>query len=314
MTDFNIAKYNDIQILEIINSFRFIPLQVLTSILMERKFYSSYQAVSRAVLRMKDKGLIRTIYYTNNAKIIFLSKLGSKALAQGMGVDEENINCPERLTWVNYFALEHTVKVANLYLLILRECQKHNITINSFKGDHFTRYEYQFRAVSSGKNIKRYVMPDAELSIEINGRTGYTIWIEYDRGTEYSQDVAVKYMKYFEHYDQIIEKQNWYPIILFITENTKQRLNNLVVKDENYDGEWEWNNSNKSYKNVVLKGVSMADNIRNMNSNATRFLSNPNRFLFVDFASFKDKGFTSDLLNLNAELVKLIDVLKVKTK
>lgn len=314
MEDFNIAKYNDIQILEIINSFRFIPLQVLTRILMERKFYSSYQAVSRAVLRMKDKGLIRTIYYTNNAKVIFLSKLGSRALSQGMGVDEENMNCPERLTGVNYFALEHTVKVANLYLLILRECQKHNITIKSFKGDHFTRYEYQFRAVSSGKTIKRYVMPDAELNIHTNEGKGYTIWIEYDRGTEYAKDVAVKYMKYFEYYDEVIEKQNWYPIILFITENTKQRINNLVVKDENFDGEWEWQNSNKNYKNVVLKGVAMADNIRNMNTNATRFLSNPNRFLFVDYASFKDKGFNSELLNLNAKQVKLIDVLKPKAK
>ena len=60
MRDLYIAKYNDVQILEIVNSFRFLPLQVLTKILIEKGIYTSYQAVNRAVNRMKGNEFIRT--------------------------------------------------------------------------------------------------------------------------------------------------------------------------------------------------------------------------------------------------------------
>jgi len=228
MKDSYIAKYNDIQILGIVNSFRFLPLQVLTKILIEKKLYGSYQAVSRCVNRLREHGLIRTTYYTNNAKIIFLSRLGAKQLSTGTGVSEDSINCPERLTGVNFFALEHTVRVANLYLLLFRECQKHDLILKSFTGDHFTRYKYEFRSNHSGKMIRRYVMPDAEMELEIEGYT-FTFWIEYDRGTEYSKDVAVKYMKYLEYYNTIrSDEDKKIPIIIFITESTEARIKSLI--------------------------------------------------------------------------------------
>ncbi len=311
MRDLYIAKYNDVQILEIVNSFRFLPLQVLTKILIEKKLYGSYQAVSRTINRLREHGLIRSTYFTNNAKIIFLSRQGAKQLATGTGVNEDSINCPERLTGVNFFALEHTIKVAELYLLLLRECEKHNISLKSFTGDHFTRYEYKFRDYSSGRDIRRYVLPDAEVDLTIDNHT-YRIWIEYDRGTEASKEVAVKYMKYFEYYCEVIEEQKWYPIILFITESTKERLNNLVVKDKNYNGEWDYYQTNKSYKNVVLKGISQTPNLKSLSSQEVESFLMTNRFLFIDYVTFENDGFNTDLLNFKAEPIKLLDILKSK--
>jgi len=303
----NTARFNDIQIMSVVNNFRFIPLKVLSEILIDQGIYSSYQAVSRAVIRIRKKGFIRTTYYANNAKIIFLSKKGAKALAIGIGVSVESINCPERLTGVNFFALEHTVKVAQLYRLFIRECRKHNLNLTKFTGDFSSRYEYQFRA-TSGKMIKRFIMPDAEIEIGNNDQR-VKLWIEYDRGTESSKDVAVKYMKYLEYFNENEEEIEKLPIIIFITESTKQRLNNLVVKDDNFNGEWDWYNTNKSYKNAVLKGVAMADNIRNMRSSLIEKYLQPNQFLFTDYDSFKQSGFRNELLNLNAERIQLIDIL-----
>lgn len=310
MKDSYIAKYNDTVILGIVNSFRFLPLQVLTKILLEEKLYGSYQAVSRTVNRLREHGLIRTTYYTNNAKIIFLSRLGAKQLATGTGVNEDSINCPERLTGVNFFALEHTVKVANLYLLLLRECQKHNLILRKFTGDHFTRYEYQFRNTSSGKIIKRYVMPDAEVEIQQENIV-FKIWIEYDRGTEYSKDVAVKYMKYFEYFDQL-KHQNvtTFPTILFITESTKERLKNLVVFEPEYSGQWSWSHASKSFKNVVLKGVTMADDIRSMSDYIVDDFLQEDRFLFIDYATFEQSGLDTELMNMNAENFNLLNFIK----
>ncbi|MCA9375397.1 replication-relaxation family protein [Candidatus Dojkabacteria bacterium] len=308
----NTARYNDIQIMSVVNNFKFIPLKVLSEILIDQDVYSSYQAVSRAVIRVRKKGFIRTTYYANNAKIIFLSKKGAKALAIGTGVSMDSINCPERLTGVNFFALEHTVKVAQLYRLFIRECRKHSLKLTQFTGDFSARYEYEFRG-TSGKMIKRFIMPDAEIEIEHNDQRS-KLWIEYDRGTESSKDVAVKYMKYLEYFDVNEEEVEKLPIIIFITESTRQRLSNLVVKDDSYNGEWDWYNTNKTYKNVVLKGVAMADGIRNMRSSVVERYLQPNQFLFTDYDSFKAKGFESKLRNFNAEEIPLIDILIQESK
>jgi len=310
MKDSYIAKYNDIQILGIVNSFRFLPLQVLTKILLEKKLYGSYQAVSRTVSRLREHGLIRTTYYTNNAKIIFLSRIGAKQLATGTGVNEDSINCPERLTGVNFFALEHTVKVANLYLILLRECQKHNLILRKFTGDHFTRYEYEFRSNHSGKMIRRYVMPDAEMELEIEGYT-FTFWIEYDRGTEYSKDVAVKYMKYLEYYNTIRDdKDKKLPIIIFITESTQERIKNLIQPVPEYKGEWSWSLSHNNYSNVVFKGITMADDIHSMSDYVVDDFLQKDRFLFTDYATFEQKGFNTRFLNMNAENFDLLNFIK----
>ena len=306
MKDSYIAKYNDIQILGIVNSFRFLPLQVLTKILIEKKLYGSYQAVSRTVNRLKEHGLIRTTYYTNNAKIIFLSRLGAKQLATGTGVNEDNINCPERLTGVNFFALEHTVKVANLYLLLLRECQKHNLILRKFTGDHFTRYEYEFRSNHSGKTIRRYVMPDAEMELEIENFV-FTFWIEYDRGTEYSKDVAVKYMKYLEYYNTIRDDEDKkLPIILFITESTSERIKNLISPVPEYKGEWSWNLAHNNYSNVVFKGITMAEDIHSMPTFVVEeFLQNT--YLFIDYATFEKDGLNAQFVDENAKPFNLLE-------
>ena len=62
MSKLVIAKYNDVLILGIVNSFRFLPLQVLTKILIEKGIYTSYQAVNRAVNRMKANEHVQNFF------------------------------------------------------------------------------------------------------------------------------------------------------------------------------------------------------------------------------------------------------------
>lgn len=152
-------------------------------------------------------------------------------------------------------------------------------------------------------------MPDAEVEIQIEN-VAFHFWIEYDRGTEYSKDVAVKYMKYFEYFDQIKQKNIMtYPNILFITESTKERLKNLVVFEPEYTGKWSWSHASKSFKNVVLKGVTMADDIRSMSYVVDEFLQK-DRFLFIDYATFEQNGFETEFLNMNAESFNLLNFIK----
>lgn len=311
MKDSYIAKYNDIQILGIVNSFRFLPLQVLTKILLEKKLYGSYQAVSRCVNRLREHGLIRTTYYTNNAKIIFLSRIGAKQLATGTGVNEDSINCPERLTGVNFFALEHTVKVANLYLLIQSDCEKYKVDLLEFKGDHSIRYDYEYRA-ETGRMIKRLIMPDAIIKLHKESKPPLTIFIEYDRGTESSNDVALKYTKYFEYFmfadwKTVFDTEN-FPLIIFVSENTEQRILNLIPKEQipdlnDYYNKWE----KKNYRNVLLRAISLHDNIHTcLNDDIAKFLYT-NNFLFVTYDNLKQNGLKVKMLNFMQEEVTLTD-------
>lgn len=299
-----LIRKEDLEILFLINAFRFLPLQVLSKILMRKKIYSHYQSVQRSISKLEKERYIRSKFYTKNAKVIFLSKLGAKILSENSGIPIYDINCPERLTGVNYNMLEHTIKVAELYLFIDEIFNTHGIELIDFKGDHSTRYKYSFE--SGSKRIERYVMPDAVIKYKLEDKVK-TIFIEYDRGTEYSADVAIKYTKYFQFFKYF----NWqeyfeeFPTILFISENTIQRILNLIPI-ENFES-WKDNIDRlKSYKNVVLRGLSMHESLYMVaKSDIEKFLSN--QFLFTPYDSLlKDKE-NAKVLNYKQEQVNLFN-------
>lgn len=301
-------RYQDLKILEFIHMFRFIPLQVLSKILINEGLYTTYQAVTRNVKRLEEYNMIRPIRYGQSAKVLFLSKAGANTLSIGFEIPRESVNCPERLTGVNFFALEHTIKVAELYLLFSDECKKHDIELSNFQGDYSTRFEYQFRAIR-GKKIKRYVIPDAMFKLTKNGQSKW-FFVEYDRGTEYSKDVANKYKKYFEYFKY---NENWrqkfktFPVILFISESSTQRILNLVQKEEKLNFQsYSVRQYPEKIKNVVLRGIVMHENVSSVASSTIEEFLKPQKFLFIDYPDLKKRGLSADFIDYNRKPRKLI--------
>src|SRR5690606_11106447 len=195
--------------------------------------YSFYQGVARSLTRLEKQGLLRTKSYANNVKIIFLSKTGASVLSVNKGIPLENINCPDRITNVNFFAIEHTIEVSKLFYIFSTECEKFGFKLIEFKGDAYQRYEYSYIEWINNdqKKITRYVVPDAIVRIDVGDEKIYEFFVEYDKGSEYSKDIAEKYQKYFEYYS-LSEKYKFdnvdkFPSILFIT-TTKKRILNLI--------------------------------------------------------------------------------------
>lgn len=299
-----LIRKEDLEILFLINSFRFLPLQVLTKILLRKKIYSHYQSVQRAISKLEKERYLRSKFYTKNAKVIFLSKLGAKTLSENSGIPLSDINCPERLTGVNYNMLEHTIKVAELYLFIDQIFSENQVELVDFKGDHSTRYRYLFD--SAGRKIERYVMPDAVIKYNIEDKVK-SMFVEYDRGTEYSADIAIKYTKYFQFFKYFDWKEIFeeFPTILFISENTIQRILNLIPL-ERFD-DWKDNTSRfKNYKNVVMRGIGMHEGLyMTPKSDIENFLNQ--QFLFTDYESLFKEGVNSKVLNYKQEQVNLFN-------
>jgi len=271
--------------------------------------YTTYQAVTRNVKRLEEYNMIRPIRYGQSAKVIFLSKAGANTLSIGFEIPRENVNCPERLTGVNFFALEHTIKVAELYLLFSDECKKYGIKLSNFQGDYSTRFEYEFRLVRSGKMTKRYTIPDAIFKLTKNDKSKW-FFVEYDRGTEYSKDVANKYKKYFEHFKY---NEDWklkfktFPTILFISESSKQRILNLIQKEEkpNFQA-YSTRQYPEKIKNVVFRGIVMHENVSNAGSYEINDFLKPNSFLFIDYPDLQKRGLRANFIDYNQKSRKLI--------
>lgn len=298
-----LTRKEDLEIFSLIDAFRFLPLQVLSNILVRKKIYAHYQSVQRAIAKLEKERYIRTKFYTKNSKVIFLSKLGAKTLSENTGIPLYDINCPERLTGVNFNMLEHTIKVAELYLFIDKVFSEDNIELADFRGDHSTRYRYTFEAGSI--SIERYVMPDAIIKCKIDDKIK-TLFIEYDRGTEYSADVAIKYTKYFQMFKYFNWKERFeeFPTILFISENTIKRILNLIPV-ENFES-WKGNIERlKSYKNVVLRGISMHESLYMTSISDIEDFLNTVKCLFIDYETLLKDGINTKVLNYKQEQVTI---------
>lgn len=65
---------NQMEILDIIQSFRYIPLKVLIIIASRRGLYLYQQSLSRLILKLEDAGYLRGFLYGNNWKVVYITK------------------------------------------------------------------------------------------------------------------------------------------------------------------------------------------------------------------------------------------------
>lgn len=297
----NILKSSDVEILYTVSIFKFIPLKVLADILIAKGIYGFYQGVARSITRLEKQGLLRTKYYANHSKIIFLSKTGAGVLSVNKGIPLENINCPDRITNVNFFAIEHTIEVSKLFYIFSIECEKYGFKLVEFRGDAYQRYEYSYKEWINNdqKKITKYVVPDAFVRIDVGDEKVHEFFVEYDKGSEYSKDIAEKYQKYFEYYSLSgkYKQDDKFPSVLFIT-TTKQRILNLISDLPTKDNNGYRLFSNSKLKNVVFQGISDSKGEVFLDSyKINKFLIDENRFLFIEYESLLKNKFEATWLN-----------------
>lgn len=307
----NIMRNSDLEILYTVSIFKFIPLKVLADILIAKGVYSYYQGVARSIIRLEKQELLRVKYYANHSKIIFLSKMGASVLSVNKDIPLENINCPDRITNVNFFAIEHTIEVSKLFYIFSTECEKYGFKLVEFQGDAYQRYMYSFKEWinEDQKKITKYVIPDAFVRIDIGNEKIYEFFIEYDKGSEYFKDISEKYQKYFEYYSLSdkykLHNNDVFPSVLFIT-TTKKRILNLISDIPKKDRNGYGLHGNRNLKNVVIQGVVNAEGGTNNNSSkVSKFLINENKFLFIDYESLLKNKFQATGLNFTQEEISL---------
>ncbi len=310
-----IPRVNDLKIMKSINMFRFLPLKVLSRIMISQKIYSSYQAVARSVQRLEKEYVIKSIVYTNNSKILYLSEKGANVLSFELCIPKEDINTPSRNKRANFFAIDHTLKMTELYMLFESECRKHGLKLTYFKGDRSTKFEFRLESKRKTQN-RRYVLPDGLIKIT-KGNISREYFIEFDRATEYSGDIAEKYGKYFGYYEKEYykkDKKNLYPTILFITENSRQRISNLIQDDEPFFPGNVIGRYMTYRKNVVYRGIMEYEDNRYAYSNKIEAFLNENKFLFIDYPTLKKHGLKTDFFTYLQNKHCLLDDFQEKKK
>lgn len=307
----NIIRGSDVEILYTVSIFKFIPLKVLADILIAKGIYSFYQGVARSITRLEKQGLLRTKSYVNNVKIIFLSKTGASVLSVNKGIPLENINCPDRITNVNFFAIEHTIEVSKLFYIFSTECEKYGFKLVEFKGDAYQRYEYSYKEWINNdqKKITKYVVPDAFVRIDVGDEKIYEFFIEYDKGSEYSKDIAEKYQKYYEYYSLSGKykdaNKDVFPSILFIT-TTKKRILNLIQDLPKKDSSGYRVFLNRDLKHVVVQGVANSKGeVVHDSYKINKFLQDENRFLFIEYESLLKNKFEASWLSFTQSPISL---------
>lgn len=261
--------YNQIELLEIIESFRFLPLKVLTKITKKKGLYSYRQSLQKAISKLEERGLLKSFYYGNNWKVVYLTTKGGRMLADARGIQFKNISVPNQGYKVQFAMLEHTVKVAMLYNDFLKELKSYpHIKLEKWIGDQRMNMQYTFRINRSGKKKTRILSPDSYFNIQVD-KDNYHYFLEYDTGTMDKTQLSFKFMRYFEYfmYGNWKENFNTYPKILFLTERSKKRIDNLIP-DEEFDFEKALKNRGcfDDSKNVINMAIANSSNLMSISS------------------------------------------------
>jgi len=270
--------YNQIEILDIVHSFRYLPLKVLVKIAKRENLYAFRQNISRIINVLEDRGYIKSFYYGNNWKVVYLTRTGADILASARGVDSKEIGIPNEGVKVQFAMLEHTVKIAELYDQFLSELPNYpHLKLIKWHGDQKAFYQYSFKSSRSGKTIRHILSPDSYFKIKKDDGV-FEFFLEYDTGNMDKEQLSRKFMRYFEYYIY----GNWsnyfetFPSILFLTERTEEQISNLTGGD---DFTLDKALSNRSLfdksNNVLLKGIGISENIKSISGDKIKeFLNN----------------------------------------
>ena len=287
--------YNQIEILDIVHSFRYLPLKVLVKIAKRENLYAFRQNISRIINVLEDRSYIKSFYYGNNWKVVYLTRTGADILASARGVDSKEIGIPNEGVKVQFAMLEHTVKIAELYDQFLCELSNYpHLKLIKWHGDQKALYHYSFKSSRSGKTIRHILSPDSYFKIKKDNGV-FEFFLEYDTGNMDKEQLSRKFMRYFEYYVY----GNWssyfetFPSILFLTERSEEQISNLTAGDDfTLDKALSNRGLFDKSNNVLLKGIGISENIKSISGDKIK------EFLNTEFIISKlTERWSKQLLN-----------------
>ncbi len=221
---------NKIEVLRIIESFRFLPLSVLVDICIENKIYAKRESISRVIKDLEAQGLIGSYMWGNNSKALFVRGSAIRELSIALGLPIYYFTSPSFKDRIQTYGLEHTIEIANIYKK-LNLYLKRNTTfrIDFWKGDQNVKCFYEKWSLAHGKKVKRVLEPDSYFRISKDEKI-YEFFLEYDTGTMFRKQLVEKFSKYFEYmlYGDHKEKYLHFPYILFITQRDKSLMDKML--------------------------------------------------------------------------------------
>lgn len=225
---------NKIEVLRIIESFRFLPLGVLVDICIENKIYTKRESISRVIKQLKKENLIGSYMWGNNSKALFVRGLAIKELSIALGLPLYYFSSPSFKDRVQTYGLEHTIEIANIYKKLNSFIKtRSDLKIDFWKGDQNVKCFYEHWSLSHGKKIKRVLEPDSYFRIS-KGEEKFEFFLEYDTGTMFRRQLVEKFSKYFEYmlYGDHKEKYIHFPFIIFITQRDKSLMDKMLQVPE----------------------------------------------------------------------------------
>lgn len=225
---------NKIEILKIIESFRFLPLGVLVDICIENKIYTKRESISRVIKQLEAQELIGSYMWGNNSKALFIKSIAIKELSIALGLPIYYFTSPSFKDRIQTYGLEHTIEIANIYKK-LNSFLKANteFKIDFWKGDQNVKCFYEKWSLSHGKKVKRVLEPDSYFRISKDEKF-YEFFLEYDTGTMFRKQLVEKFSKYFEYmlYGDHKEKYFHFPYIFFITRRASHLMEKMLQVPE----------------------------------------------------------------------------------
>ncbi len=261
--------YNQIQLLDIIRCFRFLPIKALFKIADTKGLYSRRASITDVVKKFEKLDMVKSFYYAHNTKVVYLTKKGADLLVDKFGIDSSQISVPRSNRKVHFARLEHTVKIADLYCELIEEVENiPDAEILQWTADQLFHGRYSYRSDASSRMVKRMLFPDSFFTIR-NGTSEKSYFLEYDTGSMDRTQLANKFRQYFEYfvYGKWQKKYSRFPTTLFLTDRTKERLENLFVEDESsLDDALDERELFRKSDNVLWKGVGLSENIESIPS------------------------------------------------
>ncbi len=245
-------------------------IKVLMKIVFEREVYGHLSGLSRCLHRLEYSGFIKSFLYGNNWKVVFITKKGAESLALESGIPIKDISIPNLSHKVGFATLEHTVKIANLYLELAMEIPEFpEFCLKEWLGDQQVFLQYRFRSVRNGKTIRRNLAPDSFFLLHKNG-VDLPYFLEYDTGTMDREQLVQKFMRCFEYfvYGEWRERFETFPSILFLSSRKEQAMKKYLQEPEvPLEKALALRSKFSDSTNIVWKAIGMSENIKSINSN-----------------------------------------------
>jgi hypothetical protein len=279
-----------IELLKMVGEFKFLPVRLLIEILLVKKVFSNWQYVYLVISKLEKEGLLKSSSLGYSSKLVFLSNKGASLFGTKANFDY-TVDAPKQNQIWRIANIEHSASIAEIYLSLLKE----EVKILNWFGDHQVSFNYTYRSNSTGKKVRKNLMPDSFFVLE-KGNMEIPYFLEYDTGTMQRQQLAVKFTRYFEYfaYSDWRERYEQFPNLLFLTERSEKSMKGMIEAQVPGVDDLLRNRAKlKQSQNILIRGIGLSENINSINSKFIR------EFLELKFHfNFKNDQWQKEFLEL----------------